>query len=499
MPLFFSRLARYVGGFLIIAFAIGYLVWLPFRPVGAWMTDFSAYYAAGRYWSHGGDPYSGGIWNVEKTLPGVDPTHREMLPFVGPPLSLPLWAALGALPYGVAAWIWGIFLLACAVAIIVIPVRLARRRIRGPTAVSLLLLALAAGPIVIGLSVGQAALPAAAAVDLTIVFAATRRWVLMGVATAVAVMLKPNDALAIGGAVRELGALLAVVASGLVSAAANLPLGGGIHGAIAYLNVLVHQSASERFFAYQMSTTSIAYGLGMDAHHAEVIGTCISIAAIAAVVAVIRFTCPSAIDSAAIACAAFPFVVPFEHEPDLVIVLLPALLVVFRAHGWRWALGATGTVLLCMDPFALAQGRLGLLFTVVTSVVACMQLAALAPQRMRWARLVPMAVIPLVLVVGFFAPPQPLPMWPATLPAHVALASNATASAEWHGEIAASGLETQRPWEALVRLLTLCGCACIGIALVRKRGHAVQPVTLPVLATRAPARLVTGAATSAQV
>src|SRR6185312_6468710 len=97
-----------------------------FRPSGAIMPDFSAYYSAGRYWAHGGNPYSRGIWSVEKTLPGVNAGREELLPFVGPPLSLPLWAAFGELPYPVAATIWGVIVAACAAVLIIIPARLAR-------------------------------------------------------------------------------------------------------------------------------------------------------------------------------------------------------------------------------------------------------------------------------------------------------------------------------------------------------------------------------------
>jgi hypothetical protein len=477
----FLRVARYGGALLLTAFAAGYLIWLPFRPSGATMPDFAAYYSAGRYWSHGGNPYSRGIWSVEKTLPGVNAGHEELLPFVGPPLSLPLWAALGELPYAVAATIWGAVLAVCAIVLIAVPVRLARRSIGGSAAVSLLMLTLVAGPIVTGISVGQAALPAAAAIDLAIVFAASRRWLLMALATMTAAMLKPNDALVIGGTIRELATLLVTGTSALVSALANVPFAGGFQGALGYLDVLAHQSASERLFAYQMTTTSIAYGLGINAHDAALTGGCLSVVALAALVAAIRFTRANVVDGAAIACALFPFIVPFVHEPDLTIVFLPALLVVLRTQGWTWVLGATGTVLLCVDAFAMGQGPLGLVFTVVTAAVACLQVAALARRGLRWERLVPLGIIPLLLVLGMFAPGAHLPMWPAALPEYVAVAPDATASAEWHDEIAASGLEEQRPWDSLLRLLTLCGCASIAFAMIRAAAPARERSTLRVM------------------
>jgi len=245
--------------------------------------------------------------------------------------------------------------------------------------------------------------------------------------------------------------------------------------------VLVHQSASERLFAYQLTTTSIAYGLGLDARAAALAGGCISLAALLVLVAAIRCTRAGVVDGAAIACALFPFIVPFVHEPDLAIAFLPALLVVLRTQGWTWVLGASGTVLLCVDAFAMAQGRLGLVFTVVTAAVACLQVAALARRGLRWERLAPLAIVPLLLVLGLYAPKTPLPMWPAALPEYVSVAPDATASAEWHDEIAASGLEQQRPWDSLLRLLTLGGCACIAFAMMRAAAPARERNSLRVV------------------
>lgn len=101
-----ARIAHSVSGVLLLISALSYLAWLPSAPIGAPLTDFSAYYAAGQYWSHGGDPYGAGIWNTERTIPGFHPAEVDLLPFVGPPLSLPLWAALSALPYPGAATVW---------------------------------------------------------------------------------------------------------------------------------------------------------------------------------------------------------------------------------------------------------------------------------------------------------------------------------------------------------------------------------------------------------
>ena len=57
--------------------------------------------------------------------------------------------------------------------------------------------------LVIGISVGQAALPTCAAIDLAVLAAVRRKWVWMAAAALVAAALKPNDALVLAGAVRE--------------------------------------------------------------------------------------------------------------------------------------------------------------------------------------------------------------------------------------------------------------------------------------------------------
>ena len=56
------------------------------------MRDFESYWAAGSAWSAGDDPYSRQIWRAERLVPGVNANREELLPFVGPPFGLPLWA-----------------------------------------------------------------------------------------------------------------------------------------------------------------------------------------------------------------------------------------------------------------------------------------------------------------------------------------------------------------------------------------------------------------------
>jgi hypothetical protein len=452
---------------LVIISALAYLAWLPSSTMGLPISDFSAYWAAGGTWLHGGDPYGVGIWNIEQTLPGFNPSRVELLPFVGPPLSLPLWAAFSAIPYVCAVLVWSAVLIGSVAVMIVLSARLAERRIGRGDAASLLLLAVSSGPIVTGISAGQAALPAVAAVVVAVFCAARRRWVSMAIATFIAGLLKPNDALVIIATFGELMALYSVGASAIVSGLANLSITHGFRGIMGYFGVITNQDAAERAFLFQFAPASIAYGFGLALQAAIDFGAVLSALAIVAIVAAIRWTRANLVDAAAIACAIFPFIPPYEHEPDTVIALLPALLIVFRARGWTWALGATGTVLLFINPFALTQGWPGTTFAVTMAAIAALQLAALAPPECRPVRFVPLAVVPLVFFLGLLAPPNRLSIWPAPPPARVVVMPGASPSAIWNAELAALQLNTQRPWVSLLRLLTLGGCACIGAAMVR--------------------------------
>jgi len=452
---------------LLLFIIVAYAVWRPLQLSGPPMTDFSAYYAGGQTWARGADPYGTAIWAAERVLPNADPTKNELLPYVGPPLSLPLWALLGRLPYTAAVAVWGTVIALCALLLLAVPAVLAGRRIRLGDAVLLLLLGVASGPLIDALSLGQAALPATAAVEVAVLCLARNKPALAALAAIVAAALKPNVVIVLPAALRGIGETLILFASGAVYAAANLPFAGGVRGAAAYLHVLAHQGASERFYAYQMTPTAIAYGFGMPAHAAANAGTAIALAAIALTIGAIVRTRASCVDAAAIACAAFPFVVPYEHEPDLAMVFLPALLAVFRARGATWVLAACGTVLFAADPFALAQGRPGLAFSIVTSTVVALQLLALAPAPIGRARFAPLLAVAAIAIVGLTGPPSRLPMWPGALPQHVAVAPGASANAIWHDEIVASGLETERPWASVLRILTLCGCAAVGVAMTR--------------------------------
>jgi hypothetical protein len=479
-----SKFARYGGAVLIVAVAISYFAWRPLKVSGSPMGDFAAYYAGGSIWLHGGDPYGSDVWNVERTLPGIQPQRKELLPYVGPPLGLPIWAGLSLLPYSLATAAWGIVLALCIVVVTGIPARLAGRRLRGADVVTLVLFCAACGPIIDGLTLGQAALPAAAALDVAILCAARGRWLGAAAGAFFAVSLKPNLALVLLATVRSAAAVIAYGVAAAITLLGNVVVMHGPRGLLDYLAILPQQTESERFYAYQFTPTAIAFGLGLGRHLSIELGTLVAVAAILAVAAAIAYARASLVDGAAIACAGFPFVVPYVHTVDFVLALLPGLLVIFRARGATWLLGAFGLVLVSLSIFALAQGQAGLIFALVMSVVIPLEIAALCPTIPWKLRLSPLLAVPFVLALGLMAPPERIPMWPAALPRHFEAAPGAPANATWRRELVASGLETERPWASLLRIVTLGGTLLVGIAMTisaRRTPGAPNLLNLPVM------------------
>ncbi|MHB8356922.1 MAG: glycosyltransferase family 87 protein, partial [Vulcanimicrobiaceae bacterium] len=177
------RAARFALAAIAVACAL--LFARPHSTPGPAMRDFEAYYAAGRTWSHGGNPYGSAIWNAERRIPGVDPHRYEVLPFVGPPATLPLWGLLARLPFASAVAVWGAVLGASLAVVILVTLRLLEMRVTPLAFGTLLLAALAFGPVTSGIALGQVVLPAFASALLALAWL-ERNALAAGVATVVA-------------------------------------------------------------------------------------------------------------------------------------------------------------------------------------------------------------------------------------------------------------------------------------------------------------------------
>lgn len=461
----FVRVARYSALGLVVVFAIAYLVWRPFVPGGPAMTDFSAYYAAGATWLHHGDPYSFSLWNAERHLPGGGGARDGLNPYVGPPLDLPLWALLSLLPYGIAIIVWGAFLVLCIGIVLIVPARLAGRALDRGDALSLLLFACACAPLILGLALGQAAIPAVAALALALLMLARARIGWTAFFAAGAAVFKPNLALVLVPMLRSGRVAFACAIAALVTAALNVVAVGGLPRALAYLGLLPQHTASERFYSYQFTPTAIAHGFGLAPGPAERTGVVIAIVAVVLVCVVIWRRRAGLVDGALLCCAALPFAIPYLHEVDFAVVVLPAFVAFYRARADATVLAACALVALSVNPFGLARGPSAVAFSLVGATVAALALAALARGPRLALRFVPFAVPVLVLGLGMAAPKQILPTWPADLPRDFMAGRHAPPNVVWHREIVATGLEDVNPWVAFLRTITLAGCALAGVAM----------------------------------
>jgi hypothetical protein len=166
--------------------------------------------------------------------------------------------------------------------------------------------------------------------------------------------------------------------------------------------------------------------------------------------------------------------VPFFHEHDFLIALFPGFLLALRARGTALALGAVGTTLVAIDWLGLGQRPTGIPQSIAVAILAALGFALLARARER-GRLAGLAVclgaVPLAVAALF----HPVPIWPDALPAGFAPPAALDASAVWHAEQAASGLEAAVPFWGVLKGCTLGGCIVLWSALavmIRDRARA---------------------------
>ncbi len=426
----------------------------PHRAPGPSLRDFEAYYSAGTTWAHGGDPYGTAIWQTERSLPGVNANRYEFLPFVGPPATLPLWAAFARLPYAVAANLWrAVLLLSIFVMVwIVLPIGGLRR-----SPFNLLALATAAlgfGATTNALALGQIALPVAAAI--TAAYAATR----FGgkVLAATAAFAQPNLALSLAGEFRRKDTALALIAA--VALFALLCAGVSVNGIFAYALVLLAHGSAEQFSAIQLTPAAVAYGFGAPAGIALAIGGAGAVAALLGWLRVM-VVFEDRLTLFVVSCALVPFGAAFFHPHDLVILFVPAIALTLRAPAAALPLAMTGALLCATNWIGLAQSPETTLQTLLLTGAFALALLALRDNFAYRELAVPAAIALLVIVTGILAGTHVMPVWPdamEALPPHVAALS---ASAAWHAEQAATRLFARNALWSLLRCASLAGCAML--------------------------------------
>ncbi len=242
-----------------VAIAVALFALRPAPAPGLAARDFEAYWAAGATWNARGDPYARSIWEAERHVPSVDARRDELLPFIDPPATLPVWSAFARLPYTVASAIW-LALLAIALAALVcitldgstLPVT--RLRLFGGLA-----LALAFGPVTSDLALGQLALPAF--VGAALVVAMADRCLPAAAAAAILAFAAPNMALGLISQLNRKRAFAALALGFLVTYGLGAWTAGW-NWPLRYAKAAAAQAGAEHFVAIQLSPAAVAYGFG---------------------------------------------------------------------------------------------------------------------------------------------------------------------------------------------------------------------------------------------
>ena len=495
-----QRIVLYAGTWKALALALGivllavaYTAWRPVATFGPPARDFEAYWAAGAAYNAGLDPYSRAIWQFERTVPEVDASRDELLPFIGPPYTLPLWSLFARLPFLPAAVAWRSLLALAAVAAVLGSASLARLPLAPVPLTGVVLLALAFGPLTSAFALGQVALLAFGGIVGALVALRARSGI-WAAAGALVAALQPNLAIVLFARLRErrsfvacAGAVAGCVALGV------LALGGP--GTLAYLGRLSEHGGSERFVAIQLTPVAIAYGF-TGARDAAALAGAIVFAVAAGATLAIAWRLRDGVAAVALACCATPFVMPFFHEHDLVVMLLPAIVC---------GPGRAAPGLRSRRRRRYRERRLDRPRAAPDRVRADARdgagrwrsrsgSSASAGGRSRLAGL----LVPLgVAVLGMLAAGHAAPVWPDAAPAGSQAPAGLSAAGVWALEQRAAGLERADPLWALLRLASLAGCALLGRSLA---AQAVRSPGVPAFRPNPPPRASRSApATSASI
>jgi hypothetical protein len=445
---------------------IGAIVFLRPKPTpGPPMRDFEASYAAGQTWAQGSDPYGAGIWHAERNLGGAASARFEVLPFVGPPALLPFLFALSRLPFAAANAVWRTLLIAALAALALLTARWTQRRPDAWAFLAASIALLGFGPATSALALGQTALPACVFGALAVFFLESRgAW---AAALGAAAWMQPNVAVPMLGASRGIKAW-APTALGAAAFGAICLATAGVRGIAAYIATLSAHGAAERFDTIQMTPASIAYGFGAAPHAAAILG--ISSAAAAAAIwisAARRMT--GALSRFCIGCTLLPFLMPFFHEQDLIVLFVPAVFCVVNAQR-RFAPAAFAGALCCAaDWLGLAQrpdGAAQTLLLVGAAAIALMLLRGAVEMPSMFAC---GAVLIGIALAALAAQHDPAPIWPDAMRALPAAVRTLPVAQIWHAEQRATGLLVPNAFWAALRCMPLLGAALLAFVCAHPR------------------------------
>jgi hypothetical protein len=476
----------------VVAILVAFFVVRPQSTPGPVMRDFESYWAAGSAWAAGDDPYSRQIWRAERLVPGVDASREELLPFVGPPFGLPLWAQLARLDYARAALIWSVVLAVAFLILTLGSLRLAsddassesiigeritdRRSIRnggegidGFDRLAVLVLAAGFGPLTSGLALGQVAVVACAG-TIVALGALRGRNALGAAAGALVAALQPNIALALGARFGDRRATIALALAAFVALVGSYFAAGGGAGLLRYVMMLREHAQAERFLAIQTTPAAIARAFGASPQLAGGIG--LGLTALVLLWLAVQLTTRGygALERFAIASAALPLAWPFAHEHDFALLFFPAVFALRRSGGVLALVAATvGTLLVAVNWLGLAQRPEARIQTIALTAAAAFAIVILT-RRLPWPALgLGACAIAAIVILGSLAATHPLPIWPDALPANFRVDHAASVTAVWAAEQHASGIDGVDPLSGALRALSLLGCLLLWITTSRTK------------------------------
>lgn len=388
------------------------------------------------------------------------------MPFVGPAAGLPFLSLLARFPYRIALAAWTTLLVASFVVVLVCALRIARAPRDPLVYAGAAAFAIASAPMIGAFALGQAALLAAAGLAGALVCYRARNATAAILATLLAAV-QPNLALALVGRLRSRRDLIIAGSAGAMFLGLTL-LSGGPAGIVAYLHRLEAHAAAERFTTIQHTPAAIAFAFGATPASAIALGGIIAFIALGSTLAAIVRERLDATTSTLVCCAALPLAIPFFHEHDFVIEVLPLLVLAVRSSGRARALAAVAAALILVDWLGLAQRHFAHGQIVCLGFAVSFAFVALAGIRVRglaqYAGVATLALLAAILVPVSYA--HPAPTWPDTLPAAFRAVAGADASSVWGAEQRAAGLIAAEPVWGALRSLPLAGCIVLGAALI---------------------------------
>jgi hypothetical protein len=453
---------------MLLGLVLAFTILRPPPTPGPYERDFEAYYAAGVTVNANRDPYSRAIWNAEKVIPGVDAGRDELLPFVGPAASLPLWSILARAPYGAALRIWTALLALAFLILLASALRLAKAPREPLLLLTAAVFAFVSAPMISSIALGQVALLSAAALGVALLFYPARNALGAGLATLLAA-LQPNLALALIARIRSRWDFAVATAAAAVFVLFTVAAGHGIAGIIAYAHRLSAHAGAERFITIQHTLPAIVYAFGADPAVAIATGTAVAVIAILTTAAIIFFGRLDPGTAALFALTMLPLAIPFFHEHDFVVELLPAIVLAICARGKTRAAAAVAVALVLVDWFGLAQRGDAQVQILALGFAAVCGFVALGPRNEKDQRYGLTGLLALVVLSNIAVPlahNHPAPTWPDTLPAAFHASPTADASGVWGDEQRSAGLDARDPAWSILRLFPLAGCLLFAVAII---------------------------------